>query len=225
MAARKPLLSARNRKARLDFASEYRDWTVEQWRQVLWSDESSVELFDCRRRVYVRRRQGERFREECLVPSVKFGGGKLMIWGCFSGTGLGEICRVEGTVDQKKYQAILQETMLPSANRLFGREKFVFQHDNAPCHAARSVADFLHQKKISVMKWPPQSPDLNPIENLWSILKRKVGLTKPSSLPELWENLRQSWQQISQAEIDKLIASMPQRIKLVIKAKGGATRY
>lgn len=225
VAAKKPLLSQRNQKDRLDFARRHRHWTTEDWGRVLWSDETSVELFDTRRRVYVRRRQGERYNQECLVPTVKFGGGKLMVWGCFSRAGVGELRRVDGTINQHSYKAMMAEAMMPSGERLFGGEEYIFQQDNAPCHKAKSVMDFFRQKKINVMDWPPQSPDFNPIENLWGILKRKVGLSKPSNLDELWNRLQELWLDIGQEEIRRLIESMPNRMRLAIKAKGKSTRY
>ena len=75
------------------------------------------------------------------------------------------------------------------------------------------------------MDWPAQSPDLNPIENLWTILKQKVHNSKPSSLDVLWETLNGFWDNIEESTIESLVASMPKRVKAVIAAKGGATRY
>ena len=80
VAAKKPLLNAVNRKARLTFARGHKGWTVPEWNNVLWSDESSFEIFNSRNRVFVRRRTGEKYTESCLAPTVKFGGGKLMVW-------------------------------------------------------------------------------------------------------------------------------------------------
>jgi len=76
------------------------------------------------------------------------------------------------------------------------------------------------------MTWPAQSPDLNPIEHLWSVLKRRLAdLPHPKNLDELWELLEQEWYKIPPRTIADLVASMPRRVKAVRKAKGGYTRY
>lgn len=159
------------------------------------------------------------------MPTVKFGGGKLMVWGCFSGMGTGSIQRVEGIMNQESYRNVLLNAMLHSAHKLFGVSDFWFQQDNAPCHKAASITTFLRQKKIRVIEWPPQSPDFNPIENLWQVMKRKVDAAKPQNVNALWDTIQDVWNSISQREIDSLLSSMPERIKLAIKARGGVTRF
>lgn len=226
VAAKKPLLSDANCAKRLRFAREHKNWTVNQWRKVLFSDESTYELFCGEKRVYVRRRVGERYKKECCVPTVKHGFGSLMVWGCISGFGIGRLHRCVGTVNQDQYIRILQEVMLPSSADLFGRRnQFIFMHDNAPCHKAKKVTGFLRQKQIQVFDWPPQSPDMNPIENVWEILFQKVKGTKPKNLDELWEGLQTQWNNIPQEKIDRLIESMPERMNKVIKAHGWNTKY
>ena len=225
VAVKKPLLSKKNRKARFDWARAHKDWTVSDWSRVLWSDESSFELFNPAKRVFVRRRSGERYKEECIVPTVKFGGGSLMVWGCFSGIGTGFLYRVEGILDSKKYIRLLNSAMFPSVEKLFQNGEYIYQQDDAPCHKAKRVMEFFQRKGVSVMDWPVQSPDLNPIENLWTILKQKVHNSKPSSLDVLWETLNGVWNNIEESTIESLVASLPKRVKAVIAAKGEATRY
>lgn len=225
IAAKKPLLSSANRRARLAFARLHRNWTVTDWERVLWSDESTVELCSSKKRIYVRRRSGERYKERCLAPTMKFGGGKVMVWGCFSAGGVGELRRVEGSMTQHSYKLILDDAMIPSADRLFGAENYIFQQDNAPCHKAKSVTAYLDQKKLQVLDWPAQSPDFNPIENLWGLVKHKVSKTRPTNLNQLWVKIQEAWQQVTPEEITRLIQSMPQRMKTAISARGGSTRY
>src|ERR1700761_6861838 len=99
VATKKPLLTPLNRRARLEFAKQYQHWTVSDWEKVLWSDESSFEVFNSARKVFVRRRTNERYRNKCVVPTVKGGGGQVMVWGCMSEAGVGLVCRVDGTVN------------------------------------------------------------------------------------------------------------------------------
>ena len=101
----------------------------------------------------------------------------------------------------------------------------IFQQDNAPCHKAASVDAYLRRAHVVTMEWPPQSPDFNPIENLWVILKRKVAAERPGNLNSLWEVLQRAWESISQQQIASLVGFMPERMKLAVAAKGGATRF
>ena len=226
VAAKKPLLRPANVKARLEFARTHRNWTVEQWDEVLWSDESCFQLFCGAKRAFVRRRVGERFSPQCVVPTVKHGGGSLMVWGCMSGLGVGQLYRCEGTMRQDQYLKVLRIHMLPSVRTLYGEEhSCIFQHDNAPCHKARRVTAFLGRSGVEVMHWPAQSPDLNPIEHLWEVLFRKVQNSKPSNLDALWQLLSAAWQDIQAEVIQNLVHSMPRRCAAVIAAKGRHTKY
>lgn len=86
---KKPLLREVNRKKRLARAKEHRRWTIAEWKKVLWSDESKFEIFGNKRKIYVRRKVNERFSKNCIVPTVKHGGGSVMVWGCFGDSRVG----------------------------------------------------------------------------------------------------------------------------------------
>lgn len=225
-AAKKPLLTAEHRRKRRAFAAKYRTWTINQWKKVLWSDESTFQVFCGGSAGVVRRREGERFHPACIIPTVKHGGGSLMVWGCMSGHGVGQLYRCTGTMNQHQYIEVLENHMLPSARNIAGlRNRFVFQHDNAPCHKAMRVGEYLATHNVRVLDWPPQSPDLNPIEHLWEILFRKVQGLKPGNANELWDVLVSSWNDISPDVVQTLVESMPRRLAAVLKANGGHTKY
>ena len=84
VAVKKPLLTAAHRKARVTFAAEHKDWTVERWKSVLFSDESSFQVFCGAKRAFVRRKPKEKYNPACIIPIVKHGGGSIMVWGCMS---------------------------------------------------------------------------------------------------------------------------------------------
>jgi len=223
IAVKKPLLRAANIKKRYAWAKEHQDWTEEQWKTVLWTDESKFELFGSHRRTYVRRRPGERFHHECIVPTVKHGGGSVMVWGCFGGTKVGDLVKIDGTMDKKVYHNILVRHAIPSGTRILG-QNFVFQQDNDPKHTSALCTTYLKRKEeagvLSKMEWPPQSPDVSPIELLWDELDREVRKCMPTNKEDLWKALERCWNQIDSQKLDKLVKRMPRICKALIKAKG-----
>lgn len=222
--AKKPLISAKNKKARLDFAKKYQHWTASDWRKVFFSDESKFQLFGSDGRKYVRRPIGTRFDVRYQIPTMKHGGGNVKVWGAFSDNGVGPLVEINGNMDATMYRNILQEHMLPFARKNMPKG-WIFQHDNDPKHSSRLVKNFLETKKVRLLDWPSQSPDLNPIEHLWQELKMHVGMKNHSNKSELWDHLQQEWEKLPQDRISQLIASMPRRCAAVIAAKGMATKY
>lgn len=135
IAAKKPLLRAENKTKRLLFARQHKDWSIDQWKSVLWSDESKFEIFGSRRRIYVRRKVNERYNPKCILPTVKHGGGSVMVWGCFSYDGVGELMKIEGIMRKEEYHRILQRSAIPSGIGLIGYG-FTFQQDSDPKHTS-----------------------------------------------------------------------------------------
>ncbi len=115
--------------------------------------------------------------------------------------------------------------MLPSADKLYGYADFIFQQDLAPAHTAKGTKSWFNVHGVTVLDWPANSPDLNPIENLWGIVKRKIRDTRPNNADDLKATIKATWASIPPQQCHKLITSMPRRIEAVIKAKGAPTKY
>lgn len=221
---KKPLISKKNKKARLEFAKAHQYWTTEEWKKVLFSDETKINLFGNDGRRYVRRPKGTRNSSRYQIPTVKHGGGSIMLWGAFSWKGVGPLHKIEGNMNADMYRDILSVQMLPYARRNLPRN-WIFQQDNDPKHRSKLLQEFFRKKNVRVLEWPSQSPDLNPIEHLWQELKLRIGVENHSNKTVLWEKVQEEWKNISQDRIVKLIESMPHRCAAVIASKGMATEY
>ncbi len=170
------------------------------------------------------RKGGEAHSPSRMKPSVKFPQ-YVMIWGAMSSAGVGPLCFLKTNVTAPVYQEILEHFMLPSADQLFKDADLIFQQDLAPAHTAKSTKSWLNDHGVGVLDWPANSPDLNPIENLWGIVKRKMRNKRPKNADELKATVKDTWASIPPQQCHKLITSMPRRIEAVIKAKGAPTKY
>jgi hypothetical protein len=132
----------------------------------------------------------ERYHPECTIASVKHDV-KIMVWGSVTAHGVGDLHQVDGIMLHDQYRNILKTRMLPSARRLFNRKRWVFQQDNDPKHTAKLTKKWFIDNKAEKEVWPAQSPDLNPIENLWSILDDRCNKRKPQIPEELFEMLEE----------------------------------
>jgi hypothetical protein len=148
-----------------------------------------------------------------------------MVWGCFSYGGVGRLYRIHGIMNAERYHAILQHQMFPSAEALFPRVNWTFQQDNDPKHTAGINQRYLANRNINVMEWPAQSPDLNPIENLWNELDRRLKNRVCNTENQLFEQLQEGWDDLPQDYLKKLVDSMPNRCRAVILARGHGTKY
>ncbi len=222
--ATKPLLNQRQRQKHLTWAVEKKNWTVAQWSKVLFSDESKFCISFGNQGPRVWRKTGEAQNPCCLKSSVKFPQ-SVMIWAAMSSAGVGPLCFLKSTVNAAIYQEILEHFMLPSADKLYGDADFIFQQDLAPAHTAKGTKSWFNDHGVTVLDWPANSPDLNPIENLWGIVKRKMRDTRPNNADDLKATVKEIWASIPPQQCHKLITSMPRRIEAVIKAKGAPTKY
>ncbi len=215
----KPLLNNRQRQKRLAWAKGKKDWTAAEWSKVMFSDESKCCISFGNQGPRVWRKRGEAQNPHCLRSSVKFPQ-SVMVWGAMSSAGVGPLCFLRSKVNAAVYQEVLEQLMLPAADQLYGDADFIFQQDLAPAHSAKATSTWFKDHGIPVLNWPANSPDLNPIENLWGIVKRKMRYARPNNAEELKATIRATWALITPEQCHRLIDSMPRHIAAVIQAKG-----
>ena len=174
---------------------------------------------------YVWRRKNKAYDEKNTLPTVKHGGGSIMLWGCFASAGTGKLQRVQGTMNSLQYQEILDENVMQSVTNLRLGRRWTFQQDNDPKHTSKSTRAWLQIKGWNILKWPSQSPDLNPIENLWWDLKKAVAARKPKNVTELEAFAHEEWAKIPVDRCKTLVSSYASRLKAVITGKGCCTKY
>jgi transposase len=164
---RKPKLSRANIKARLEFAKRHQHWTIDDWKRVIWSDETKINRFCSDGRSWCWVRDSESRKPHHVKQTVKHGGGSIMIWGCMAYYGTGFMCKIDGTLDKDLYKQILQGELLQTIDWYkMAPKEVIFQHDNDPKHTSKAVQEWLSAQPFEVLGWPSQSPDLNPIEHL-----------------------------------------------------------
>jgi hypothetical protein len=219
----KPYVSESNRIKRLQFAHQYIDKSVEFWRNIIWSDESPF-TFIMKGRERVRRLKNERYSPHCITATVKHDK-KINVWGCFNGSGVGNFYLVPGIMDRFEYLNILRTQLRPSIDKLAPHGNFIFQHDNDPKHTAIVVKSYIRDNQITTLQWPSQSPDLNPIENLWSILDNRTKLRRPQTEEQLFQILKTEWESFGIELLQTLSDSMPRRLQAVIDNNGWPTKY
>lgn len=222
----KPKITIGHRHRRLEWARTHQRWTPAHWRHVVFSDEARFEVYRKDGRIRVRRRVEELYHECCIRLKVQAGGGGFTVWGAFHAGGKSELVVLDGYLNHRGYLQILREKMLPFARGHFA-QNFVYQDDNAPAHRARAVATFFEEEEVEHLPWPACSPDMNPIENLWAEVTRRINKLdhQPSNVAEYRQAVMDAWAGIPVRTLESLVDSMPRRVRALRDARGGHTRY
>jgi transposase len=229
VAKKKPLLTDKQQADRLAWAQAHAHWDFEMWKRVLWTDEASFTTggFGV---VYVTRKVDEAYDLPCLVPKFR-GYSSWMAHGCISGTTKGPLVVFEKELG-KVTARVYTDYVLPGIYRHLREMKHeggflrsIIMEDNASIHTAR-LTKWSHQlNHIIRIVWPANSPDLNPIENVWRLLKYRIGRQFPYTNEQVRQYLEEEWAKLQLDDFVHYIQQMPERCQAVIAANGGHTKW
>lgn len=234
---RKPALTERHKEARLKWATEHKDWTIDDWKYVWFSDETSVSRADPSATQWVWDFPEKDFGPRRMKRTEKFGGGSVKLWIVISCYGVVAWNFYDGTLTAEKYQDLLHNDLLPAIDRFWpqgGDDLLTFQDDNHPAHRAHVIEDWvfdnIESQGINLLPWEDRSPDLNVTENFFAKFKRFLveKYATPSDVGELRDLLLDAIPEFERENIDffmNLYKSMPDRCAAVIDARGDATSY
>ena len=222
----RPLLSDVKKNNRLVWARQHIRWTVDQWSRVLFSDEATFEIDSTDRRLRCYRRTGERYDDDKVQTVQNRGYGTVMVWGGVVGLNRTPLVRLNGRLRSGDYiDQILEEYVVP----LFHHGVVpvdIFMHDNAPPHRANVTKQFLVDENVPTMDWPAVSPDMNPIENVWSHMKRQLKKRNfPQNPDALFATLSDIWDELTEDYIQNLTQLMRRRVRALQQANGSHTKY
>jgi transposase len=225
LAKRKILLSEANRVKRLNFCKRMILKDDDYFSRIMWTDETKVQAYPNGECVFYRAFPVELGGKEFVTPMKQNGGGGVMFWGCMTRRAWGPIRAIEGTINGETYLQLLKDKVIPEIEA--SPVPLIFQQDNAPAHKKATVTTFLQAQNFETLDWPPQSPDLSPIEWVWNIIKMKMKALKPrprtpatmrAAILDIWDNLEDSTR-------EKTVDTFRKRLQQCIDRKGGFTDF
>lgn len=220
-------LSPAHVAAREMWAMQRIHWRQAQWQRVIFTDESRFRLFRADGRIRVWREPGQQLLPQ-HVQIADQQGVSLHVWAGITLTSRTELIFLERNVNAERYGALLHDHLMPFIHRTFnGPEHCLLQDDNATPHRAAFVEQMKRQIGLRSLRWPSRSPDMNPIEHVWSLMKRKIHQHPhpPANVAQLRQVMSDIWRDLPQEIIRRLILSMPRRIGSLLLARGAYTRY
>ncbi|GFV90635.1 transposable element Tcb2 transposase [Trichonephila clavipes] len=229
--ARRPVrcvpLTPAHRRRRSLWCREHRNWRDNEWGRVLFTDESRFSLSSDSHRILIWRERGSRNHPSNIIERDRYGGRGVLVWrGIMLGSRTDLHIFDAGSVNGTRYCNVI---LLPYVGLFRGAMglQFLFMDDNAPCHRRVAAEQLLESEDIERMNCPARSPDLNPIENVWDFLGRRLAARTlpPVTIRELRLALQDEWAAMPQQLIDALIFSMDRRCETCLAVRGDHIPY
>jgi len=209
-----PMLTQQHKNARVQWAIKHKN---DDWSRIIFIDETCYQLF----RNTIRRWSLNPSAEVKRIPKNRQ---KIMVWGGISIKGLIGCHSFRNIMDGPYFVRILQDHLIPNAKNQFGR-RWRLQMDNDPKRRSRVAQDFLSRETPEVIDWSSNSLDINPVENLWAIIERRIEKRKPGNIEELNNFLHEEWNNIDINLLSHLVNSMKTRCLALIESKGERINY
>ena len=209
----KSQLTERYTKLRYAFAKKYSSLTLKDVRTILWTDEATFSVTGITS-------GGGYKNSDRIDPSPLKTVKTVTVWGAFSYYGLGKLVFIEdgAFMNGPRYLELLYDNLVDCFDVC---QTKVFQHDCVPFHTNNCVWEWLDNCDIDyILDWPPNSPDLNPIEDLWFVMRKELLKRDTRSLSKLKESIINVWESLSSDLLQKLVDSFPERLKDVIRQNG-----
>ena len=224
IAIKKPLLTKAHKEKRVRFARKYLNWTIRKWRSSLFTDESTFLCLRSTGGIRVRRKQGVNKYDEKYIRKTLKHSPSLMIHASISANGPGRIfvLKVGQNMNGKQYLKVLKKTVLPDMKSHNCKTMFA---DRATSHTAKKSISYLKKEKLKTVFFPGSSPDINPIENVFSYVKNKLERRDTRNVKKLCRSIKSEWAKLDKKYLRKLCDSMPKRLKMVLEGKGSMTKY
>lgn len=218
----KPKLDERHKTARFEFAKKFIT-LIQIFNRIVFTDEKKFNLDGPDGSQYY---WHDLRKEKKYLSKRRFGGGSVMVWAGFGINGTTDIVFLDGNVNSYKYCDVIGDNLLP-IGPLIADDPWILQQDNATIHTSEESRGWFEVNSVEVLEWPSCSPDLNPIENLWGWLVRRVyhNGRQFDNKDQLKEAIRESWREVPGDLLKSLISSMKDRLIDVIAANGGSTKY
>ena len=206
--ANPPLVSERNRTYRVQWARKFK-YPKKLWYQTIFADEMSIWLSRGKIKMWTKSDKTRIVRTTKHVP-------KINVWAAFSAMGTFPLCIFTENMNSEMFIRILEGHLLSQAE-VFHQDQWRLAMDDDPKHTSKIAKEFLRRNVPNELPWPSQSPDLNPIENLFGWVKQELLKKGPRTISELKKELKQLWEDINPDFLQPYLNSMPHRCQLVIE--------
>jgi transposase len=206
-----------NKRKRIALAEMMLSWRLWKVHNVVWTDEKNFQLYPEGKIYKVKLLPGES-PDDFSVPRVQQGGQKVMFYAAISGKGKVHFCTLKGKIDSDIFSKFLKVKVLPSIQKLHGNI-FMLQQDNAPAHAGETK-QFIKKEEIETLDWPAQSPDLNPVEQVWFWMERDIHSKSFKNITELENYVYSLWEKLEKDMILSFIDKLLVKLDWVLKNQG-----